>query len=266
MEATAEPLVEEVQGQSTGMMKAETQRVPLVAVEAQANSPRDLIRFAIEKGASIDQLERLVALSERVEDRQAAQEFAHAMAQFQAECPPIHRSSKAEITTRSGSKFGYTYAPLDEIARTINPIMARFGLSYSFDCVATDTQLTAKCTVRHIAGHSVTAVFTLPIANESAMSAQQKVGSALTYAKRQSLSAAMGLSATDEDPDAADSNHAPITDDQAISINDLIKESGVDIVRVLKFAKAAKVSEIRAADYDTIVAMLKEKIEKKESK
>jgi len=232
------------------------------ATLAITDSATDLLRIAVEKGATVDQLEKLVGLHERMEARQAAREFSAAMAAFQSECPSIKKGSTGNIVTKSGGKYSYTYAELDDIARTINPIMAKHGLSYGWDSPVEGDKLTCICTVRHVAGHFVTSTFILPIDNPSGMSPQQKVGAALTFAQRKSLASVMGLTTTDEDTDAGAADPTPITEDQVTVLSDLLAETGSNAQRFLKFMGVAALKEIRATDYSQALAALQQKKEK----
>jgi hypothetical protein len=235
----------------------------------QAGSVTELLQLAIEKGTPVEQLTVLVDLHERLSNRAAAVEFAQAMAAFQAECPPIHKSSTAKIATQKGGQYSYTYAELDEIARTINPILAKFGLSYSWDSAVDDRGqiLTCTCTVRHLNGHSVTSKFTLPIENPSAMNPQQKVAAALTFAKRQTLTSALGLTTTDEDPDSVKQvDPTPVSEDQLIQLEDLVTETQIDLPRFLKYLEISALKDLPAARFKEAVAALNEKKQRKAGK
>lgn len=235
-------------------------RAPMAV--APSYRPQELVAQILSlaaQGVPVADLQVIAGMEKDISARQAAQDFNAALAAFQAECGPIKKGSTAKIATKSGGSFQYTYADLDEITRHIRPILVRHGLSYAFDSRLDKDYLTCVCTVKHINGHSVPSTFTLPTANESAMSAQQKVGAALTFAKRQSLSAGLGLTTTDEDTDAADVDPTPITEDQATVIDDLIKESGADRERFLDYIGAKSVAKIPASEYQRAVAQLKRK-------
>jgi hypothetical protein len=239
---------------------------PLARIDRPAGSITELLFMAVEKGTPVAELKELVALHEHMSKRQAHQEFSQAMATFQAECRAIKRSSTAKVTTKTGGTYEFTYAELDEIARTINPILAKYGLSYSWDSKVERESLTCICTVRHINGHSETSSLTLPIENPSAMNPQQKVGAALTFAQRRTLSAALGLTTTDASPDTKDADPTPITDDQATHVEDLLAEltkgkppeKGASIrARFLKHMSAPSIAAIRATDYERAVSALR---------
>ena len=225
------------------------------------SSITELLYKAVEKGTPVAELKELVALHEHMEKRQAAQAFANAMAAFQAESAPIKKNKAAEVATKSGGAYGFTYASLDEIARTVAPMLAKHGLSYSWDTVVNAGALTCVCTVRHVAGHGTTSSMTLPVENASGMNPQQKVGAAMTFAQRRTLSAVLGITTTDDDPDVPEADPSPITDEQLYNIEDLLEESGADKARFLTFMHVKVLADIRAVDYARGMSALRERLE-----
>jgi len=218
-----------------------------------------LLQLALREKVSMDVIERLVALKERSEDRDAESQYNAALASFQEECPPIHKNREVKPTSDSGMKFGYSYADLEEVVNTIRPFLARHGFSFTHDAKATSSgMLEVVCTVRHIAGHARTASFPAPTSSRAGMSDVQKYASALTFARRQTLIQALGLTTTDADTDGADLT--PITEEQARTIEDYIGESGADRARFLKWVGVASVPEILAGDFDRVVVELKKKL------
>lgn len=200
----------------------------------------DLLRVAVEKQIPVETMEKLVALHERMSDRAAAQEFAEAMAKFQASCPPIPRTAKANIATKTGGRFGYTYAPLDQIARTIRPHLERVGLSCTWDSETNEAHTIVHCTciVRHVNGHRSEARCSMPIESSAGMSAQQKVAAAMTFAQRKSLCQALGLTTTEPDLDgqvASPESLRCIDREKADIVDDLIIDVGADKVRFLEW-------------------------------
>ena len=61
------------------------------ALAPTAQTPFALMTIAIERGAQVEQLERLLALHERWEAEQARKAFHAARARFQSLCPEIVR-------------------------------------------------------------------------------------------------------------------------------------------------------------------------------
>jgi hypothetical protein len=235
----------------------------VLSADFGAQSMQHLLHFAIERGTPVEQLEKLVDLADRMERRQAERDFAVAMAAFQAECPSIKKGSRAKVATKGGGSYSYTYAELDDIARVVNPILARHGLSYSWDSTVDRDILTCLCTVRHLNGHSVTSRFTLPVENPSAMNPQQKVGAALTFAERRSLSAVLGLTTTNDDTDANPVDPTPINEDQVTELEDLIRETDSNRQRFLDYMGVESMAAIQASDYQRGLKALEQRAKKR---
>ena len=74
-----------------------------IDLQVAAGSITALLQLAVERGTPVAELSKLVDLHERMEARQAAKDFADAMARFQAECPSVKKSSSAKIVTNGGA-------------------------------------------------------------------------------------------------------------------------------------------------------------------
>lgn len=234
-----------------------------IVVHGGGMSP--LLRLAIENKVDVAALEKLVELHERVAAREAAKEFADAMARFQAACPAIPKSSTATVTTKSGGQYRYKYAELDEIARTVRPHLHGEGLSYSWDSVVSDDgkRISVTCTIAHANGHKVTATFASPTAAvTSSMSPQQEVAAALTFGRRQSLIEALGLTTTDPDNEVALGNGAgpSVTRDQVLDMEALIDQCPpATRDRMLAYVGVKTLEEIPQARYAGLMADLAKK-------
>lgn len=237
----------------------EPERLPAI----QPDAPSALLHLALTQKMDVGVIERLVALEERIQARNAAHEFAEAMAAFQRECPSIKKTSTARVTTKGGSQYVYQYAELDEIARTVNPILGRLGLSYSWDSAVTEKTVRVVCTLRHVNGHATTASFEAPSETLSqAMSAQQKVASALTYGRRQSLVQVLGLTTCDPDSDAADVEPGEtITPDQVQILIALLNQrpDGAER-RLLEYLGIDSLDAVPAGKFEWLVKDLRAKI------
>src|SRR5690606_23489165 len=221
----------------------------------------DLLHHAIESGAPVEALERLVALKERVDREAARRAYFDALAAAQEEMPEIPRKRTARILTKSGAEYSYRYAALEDIARVVKPILNRHGLSYSWDVVQGEQVLIVTCILRHVGGHEERASFPVPIDSGARMSAAQANGAALTYGRRQSLIAVLGLTTADDDVDGADVG-APsdrITRQQAADLDALIDEVGADRQKFLAWAGVERIEDLPADRYATAVRMLERK-------
>lgn len=167
--------------------------------------PQALIAKAIDKGAAIDTVERLVALAKDLRDVQARDAWYAAMAEFQQQCPPIKKTSTARIQSARGN-YSYSYAPLDEIMAAITPVMAPLGLSVSWRIPKVEHgAVLVSCRIAHRMGHHEdSGDLAMPIGDDrGASNPAQRVASAITYAKRYTLLGILGLAPEDDDDAAA---------------------------------------------------------------
>jgi hypothetical protein len=119
------------------------------------------------------------------------QSIYKSLANFQQECPTIHKATKG---------YGYTYSDLPTIFKVINPLLKKNGLGF--------TQLLNGSSIETIlfhveTGQTITSKTDIPQDVKLAkMNDFQVLGSAVTYLKRYSLSSILGI-VTDSDTDAA---------------------------------------------------------------
>lgn len=222
-----------------------------------------LLELAINKGVDVETLERLFELEQRVTERNARGAFFAALNAFQDDCPDIEQTKSAKIATKSGRDYEYTYAPLDEITRTIRPVLREHGLAYSWTTEQSDRAdfLHVVCVLRHIDGHEERAVFPVPTATQAAMSGAQKQGAALTYGRRQSLVSVLGLTVSDDVDGAGQAQ--PIDSDQIKTINELITAADVDFRAFYEYLEIEALDDLTVGDYQKAINALTVKIAKK---
>lgn len=188
--------------------KRELPRVHDASLDAQA-----LIASAIEHGASVETMERLVALAKDVRAAEARRQWYEAMSEFHRRCPPVLKTATAKIMTKSGGSYEYRYAPLDKMLATITPLLSELGLSVRYVTTKTSTStseadrasVTSEALVSHIAGHvESSGPVTVPILPDTGRGANaiQLVGIAVQYSRRYATMLALGISPED-DADAA---------------------------------------------------------------
>ncbi len=252
--------VDSLPGGSTGVALRDEPRRAIRAADLTvpdgAGSITRLLELAIEKNMPIESLGKLVELQEKMLAIDARNQFNLALARFQELCPPIKKARTANIATKSGGAYSFTYAELEEIQATVNPVLTPLGLSYSFSSSATEKLLTVVCTLAHIAGHSVSSSITLPVDNPSGASPQQKYGMAHTYGMRRTLAAVLGLTMTDDDvgeATAKDLDPKKLDEDQITAIEDLLETTGSDRARFLKFMGAERLEDLRVGEYERAI-------------
>lgn len=202
--------------------------VPATPVDVAAGEapPSKLIELALVQKVDVSVIERLVALEERIQVRNARAAFMDAMARFKATCPPVPRRSENTqfSVTKNGMKVARTYASLEDIEATIRGPLGECGLAFRWSDSRVDNGLlTTACIVSHVGGHSESSSVVIPVAVRSGANEQQQYGSAMTYAQRYSLIQALGLTSCDEDVDGEDAGEVErITPEQVDTLEALL--------------------------------------------
>jgi len=171
-------------------------------------SMETLIMKAVERDASVETLERILAMRRELKAELAKEQYDQAMAKFQSECPEIKKTK--EVKDRSG-RLLYAYAPIESIVKQVKEILAKNGLSYSIK-TEVNGKVKSICTIHHIAGHSEESEMEVPLGVKTAiMSDSQAVAAAATFSKRYAFMNALGIMTGDDDTDGA-VNEAPPTE------------------------------------------------------
>lgn len=189
----------------------------------QQLSVENLISLAIKKDASIDTIERIFNLRDKMKSEWAKKQFDESMAAFQSECPVIKKTKAVNNKPEKGGGLRYKFAPLDSIVMQVKELLRKHGFTYTTDAQVNESRVTAVCKVTHTAGHSETSQFTIPIDPDAFMTGAQKFAAALTFAKRYAFCNAFGILTGDEDDDAVSAGDA-MHDKRIQYINQCIKK------------------------------------------
>jgi hypothetical protein len=160
-----------------------------------------LLQMAVENNASMDTIERLVALQQGMAAREAETQWNAAMNRAQA---AMGRVAADATNPQTHSKYA-TYAALD---REVRPIYTQEGLSLSFDTADTTKAEVVKvlCYVAHSAGHSRTYQAEMPADGKGArgndvMTKTHASGAAMAYGMRYLLKMIFNIAVGEDDDD-----------------------------------------------------------------
>lgn len=92
------------------------------------------------------------------------------------------------------------YADLGSIIKTAKPVLSKYGLSVSQQVETDDTHVGVTTVLMHQSGEWIESSASLPMGDEKGKSQAQVAGSIVTYLRRYSYAAALGMYA-DEDND-----------------------------------------------------------------
>lgn len=237
---------------------------------ALVQTPMALLTHAVESGASVETMEKLMALHERWEANQARRAFDAAMAQAKAKIPVIAKNRTVAYDHRgSEGKTSYRHEDLGEIARTVDPILAEFGLSYRFQTTANPNEpVTVTCIVSHRDGYSERNTLSAGRDDSGKKNSIQAIGSTITYLQRYTLKAALGLAAAaDDDGKASEEPATPerpyISEEQEAALRDLIAAAGTTPAEFCAQIKVPELATIYADKYRDACTVLKQRMERR---
>lgn len=156
-------------------------------------------RMAQDPSVDVDKLERMVAMAERLQSKDAERQFNEAMNAAQAE---MRRISADADNPQTRSKYA-SYAALD---REVRPLYTKHGFSLSFgtEDATTPDMVKVTCTVAHSAGNSRHYGVVIPADGKGAkggdvMTKTHAVGAALSYGQRYLLRLIFNIAVGDDE-------------------------------------------------------------------
>jgi hypothetical protein len=234
---------------------------PTYPISAAALTPMDMLNRAVSSGATPEVLERFMAMHERWEDRENRKAFDGAMASAKAEIPNISKNRTVDFTSAKG-RTNYRYEDLGEIARVVNPILGKYGLSYRFRTTAhINEPVSVTCIVSHRDGHFEENTLCAGRDDSGNKNPIQMIGSTLTYLQRMTLKAALGLAASNDDDGKASDNSSTITPEQAANLAAKCEEVAEGFSdSFCSYFKIDAIADLPAKDYQrALVAIGKKK-------
>lgn len=170
------------------------------AVVAVSATPADLVRYALESGADLDRLERLMQMQMQWEDREARKAFDAAMAEFKLNPPTILKDKHVEFKTNSGVT-AYDHATIGNVVEKVVASLATYGFSHRWIPRRMENgSMSITCVIKHKLGHSEETTLEAGLDQSGGKNSIQAMSSTVTYLERYSLLAAVGL-ATKDQPD-----------------------------------------------------------------
>ncbi len=213
-------------------------------------------RAARDPSIDIDKMERLLAMQEKIFERNAEGAFNIAMTAAQAEMGPISADA-------SNSQTRSMYASYAKLDKRVRPIYTRHGFALSFDEGESKRPdyVLVLCHVSHTAGHSRIYKAEMPADGKGAkggdvMSKTHAVGAAKSYGKRYLLKDIFNIAVGEEDTDGNDPVEF-ITEKQVADLDALVSELGGNKIKLCKYLKVGTFSQIPADRYVAVVEEVK---------
>jgi hypothetical protein len=249
-------------GSNQAVAERVEQSAPLPAVTASAANPvMDMIRQAVAAGQSLEMIRELKNMAKELAADEARRAFDAALSDAKAEMPVILKNRTVGYDHKDGNgKTSYRHEDLGEIARTVDPILSKHGLSYRFRTTSEPNQpIVVTCIVAHRAGHSEENTLSAGRDESGKKNSIQAIASTITYLQRYTLKAALGLAAAADDDGNSSEAGDSINEEQRDRILKLADEVGADIAKFCAYFKIEAVPDLPAAQFDRAVKSLEAK-------
>ncbi len=154
-----------------------------------------MIERAMVRGASLEQIEKLIDLRDRLEASDARKAYTEAMSAFKAHSIEVMKD-------KTNKQYASKYVSLGRLVSTVTPFLSQHGLSANWDVDQSQAPaITVTCKMTHKAGHSESVSMTLPPDKSGAKNPIQEIKSAITYGKACTFESICGLASTDANVD-----------------------------------------------------------------
>ena len=225
-----------------------------------------LIReFAVDSRVDADKLGKLMELQERAEARDAEKQFNSAFAAAMIEMPRVAKRGQKKM----GDKGTIMYATYDDVDAAVRPIETRHGFARSFATRSADKGYVMVLRLTHSAGHSITSERPCRPDPGPGRNEIQAEGSGESYSRRYLTLAVWNIVTVGADDDANSAD--PITEDQAMQIQEMLDFLAMEPARAAKFwafvgGDTHKVEAIQRKDYERVAGALRSQCKAKEKR
>jgi hypothetical protein len=232
------------------------QQAELIVREKPETTPAMLLNIAIEKGAELDKLEKLMDLQMKWEANQARKAYTEAMAAFKANPPDIEKDK-----TVAYGNTKYNHATLANVTDKINAALSQHGLSASWVTQQADKGITVVCRITHVLGHYEETSLTAPADTSGAKNAIQAIGSTISYLQRYTILALTGLATRDMDNDGQETVEY-IDDKQLSTIRDLMNDKDIKEDKFCEYMQVESLTAIKKTDFQKAIQSIKAKVKR----
>jgi len=240
-------------------------QLTLIEPASQSNvaiTPMQMLGIAIEKGATVEQLERLMALQERWQANEARKAYVEAKAAFYKEAPQLIKNKHVGFTSkRTGDGTDYWHVTLDYAVETLAPILAKHGFTHSWQTTQSEAGIEVSCILTHVMGHSERVSLKAGAEMSGTKNAIQGIGSTVTYLERYTFLAVTGMAAKGQDTDGRTGADF-VTTEQADILQELAESVGADKERFFKYIGAESFATIPVKKFEMAKAALNRKAAK----
>ncbi|MGI9506620.1 MAG: ERF family protein [Geminicoccaceae bacterium] len=223
-----------------------------------AITPMQMLQMAVEQGADLDKLTKLMDLQERWEASQARKAYVVAETAFKADPPRITKNKHVSFRTQKG-QTEYDHATLDEVCDVVGTALALHGLSHRWEIKQHENAaIEVTCVLTHEQGHSERTTLGGMPDDSGGKNLIQQIASTVTYLQRYTLLAATGLAPGEQDRDGG-APIEPISAEQKARLIELMKDVEADTEKFLNYLGVETLDELPTTLFDSAIAALEKK-------
>ena len=237
-----------------------------------------IIKAAADPKMNIAKFERLVAMKEHMEEREAKINYDNALAEMQAELPEIDRNGRLVIRRKdpaTGARTGdieqsTPYPKWEDVMYVLRPLLRKHLFSLSFRTgLSADGRITVTGVLAR-SGHREETTITLQHDSTGSKNPVQAVGSTNSYGKRYTAFLLLNIVSRGEDDDGAGIRSRTvelISEEQLAELLKLAGEAHADLQRFCAMLKVESLSDIPALRFEEAKAqlLLKKKAQEKKA-
>ena len=204
-------------------------------------------KIAMSPDTDVAKMNSILDMQERIIDKKAKAVFIKARIEMKKDLPKIGKNKKNNITNS-------TYVTLEKIKDAVDPVVAKHGFDIHYENYFPDGKVGVFAILVHEDGHSERNSIELPIDNIGIKGSKNKtdvhgIASSITYAERYALCGLLGIATGDNDGNSINDMTKVLSNEQAVEVDLLIKDSKVNKDRFLNYMGVETVPEILEKDY-----------------
>ena len=205
-----------------------------------------LSQAAQNPAVDVTKLQALLDMQERIENKQARQEFASALVRLQRVMPRVKKNGTVELGSGKGS---YKFATWEDMDKLIRPLMLEQGFTFQFDTERREGG-GAKVigTLIHEAGHEKTASVDLALDAGPGRNNLQAMGSTISYGKRYCAELLLNIVREGADDDGTAGGQHFIPNEAANAIAAALHKRNIPLPEFLDFLGVTSLGEIETKD------------------
>ena len=226
-----------------------------------------LVKAASDPAISVEKMERLEAMFERISARQAKADFDEAFARLQPILPEVRKNGKITFTDKNGEVRATPFATLEDINDAVKPLLAEHGFSLRHRVETTaEGRILVTAVLAH-GGHREEVAFP-PLAADTSGSKNnvQGMGSSMTYARRYTTVAILNITTRGMDDDGKAAGDMPvdplISAEQADSLRKLLQQTKGGEAKFLQFAQIERLEDMVSSKFGMARKLVQDTIER----